>query len=54
MEISRSKTYTKIRDHRRKCNLWGKGFCLDCFGGGLIHFIQDIELEIFKEKLENT
>ena len=33
--------YRKVLEHRRKCSLWGKGFCLDCFGGGLSKFAEE-------------
>ena len=37
-----SKVYKKIIEHRKKCSKWGKGFCLDCFGGGLTLFTKKI------------
>lgn len=41
-----SKTYLDVLNHRRKCNKWGKSFCLSCFGGGLTQFIKDLRNEI--------
>lgn len=46
---TKSKVYRKILKHRRKCDKWGKGFCLDCFGGGLTKFFDDYFLEQLRE-----
>ncbi len=40
-----SMVYTDVLEHRRKCDKWGKGFCLDCFGGGLTKFTTDLQQE---------
>jgi hypothetical protein len=40
-----SKTYRKVLEHRRKCDKWGKGFCLECFGGGLTKFTKELAKE---------
>lgn len=40
-----SKTYSDVLKHRRNCKLWTKGFCLDCFGGGLTQFTIDLDIE---------
>ncbi len=38
--------YRKVLEHRRNCKKWGKGFCLDCFGGGLTIFLASIKSRI--------
>ena len=48
-EVSESKSYKKVIDHRHKCRKWGKEFCLDCFGGGLNMFVESlIDEEVLK------
>ena len=50
MELLKNKTYEKILEHRRKCKKWGNDFCLDCFGGGITKYTENIILEgIVKE-----
>ncbi|MAH51934.1 hypothetical protein CMI37_39315 [Candidatus Pacearchaeota archaeon] len=46
--IEKSKTYKEILKHRRKCKKWNKGFCLDCFGGGVNRLVMKL---YFKDKL---
>ena len=49
-----SKTYREILEHRRKCKKWGKKFCLECFGGGLTLFTDNLmEEQYFKNKSED-
>jgi hypothetical protein len=48
--LDNSETYNMILEHRRICPLWGKSFCLDCFGGGLNKFIEKLKNEKFKFK----
>ncbi len=43
-----SKTYRDILEHRRTCKKWGKGFCLECFGGGLTLFTKNLQEEMNK------
>lgn len=51
IDVEDSEIYKKIREHRSKCPKWGKGFCLDCFGGGLTRFTNKfIEEDISKRK----
>lgn len=45
-----SKIYRKVLEHRRTCPKWGKGFCLECFGGGLTNFTRMLEEEFYKQK----
>lgn len=45
-----SKTYRDILEHRKNCKKWGKGFCLDCFGGGLTLFLEEINYEFAKKQ----
>ena len=40
-----SKTYKEVLEHRRTCKSWGKEFCLDCFGGGLTKFTENLQEE---------
>lgn len=44
-DITDTKAYKKVLQHRKTCKLWGKGFCLDCFGGGLTAFLKELEDE---------
>lgn len=46
--MRKSKTYREILKHRKNCKKWGKGFCLDCFGGGLTLFLGKIREEFIK------
>ncbi len=41
-----SKTYRNILEHRRKCPKWSKEFCMECFGGGLTKFSEDLIKEL--------
>ncbi len=41
----RGKTYRNVLEHRRNCKKWGNEFCLDCFGGGLTRFINNLNSE---------
>jgi hypothetical protein len=43
-----SKTYREVLTHRRKCEKWGKSFCLECFGGGLTTFTKNLNEEKVK------
>lgn len=45
IDFEDSKTYEKIREHRRNCDKWGKEFCLECFGGELTRAFRDWKLE---------
>ncbi len=45
IDVEDSKIYKKIREHRSNCSKWGRYFCLDCFGGGLTHFTNDLITE---------
>lgn len=45
-------TYKKVLEHRGNCPKWGKEFCLDCFGGGLTKFTENLRQEL-KQKCEN-
>jgi len=40
-----SKPYRKVLEHRRTCKKWGKKFCLECFGGGLSKFVDELHKE---------
>lgn len=44
-----SKTYREISKHRNRCPKWGKEFCLECFGGGLNRFTENLIEEFEKE-----
>lgn len=48
-KIRLSKAYLNVLEHRKNCPKWGKSFCLDCFGGGLIKFTNETIIEIDKE-----
>lgn len=48
--IGEFETYRKVLQHRKNCELWGKGFCLDCFGGGLTQFTMDLDKERARKK----
>jgi len=50
--LRKSPTYKRILEHRRKCKKWGKEFCLECFGGGLTHFLNNIRDELSLVKKE--
>ena len=49
MITSKTKTYKKVQEHRRHCHKWAKEFCIDCFGGGLLRFTENLMKEL-KEK----
>ncbi len=49
LDVKKLNTYKKVLDHRRNCSKWGKGFCLDCFGGGLTRFTENIEKELYSK-----
>ena len=40
-----SEIYREVLEHRRHCRMWGKSFCLKCFGGGLTAFTKQLEEE---------
>jgi hypothetical protein len=42
VKFRNSRTYAKVLEHRRKCSKWGKEFCLECFGGGLHMFSENL------------
>lgn len=44
--MSKLETYRKVLKHRRKCPHWMKGFCVDCFGGGLSKYTEDLMTEL--------
>ena len=48
-DVRNSKCYREVLEHRRNCKKWGKEFCLECFGGGLTKFIENLESEHRKE-----
>ena len=41
-ELMEKAGYDEILQHRSKCPKWGKGFCLECFGGGLTAWSEKI------------
>lgn len=41
----RSRAYRLVLAHRRTCKKWSKEFCLQCFGGGLLTFTKELEVE---------
>jgi hypothetical protein len=50
-----SESYKKVLLHRRRCKKWRKGFCLDCFGGGLSKFTRDfLNDEKLKKDVQGT
>jgi hypothetical protein len=52
LEKSR-KTYWKVLLHRISCPKWEKEFCVDCFGGGLTEFVDNLVNELEIEAKEN-
>ena len=52
--ISISNTYQKILSHRIICPKWGKEFCIDCFGGGLMKYSKELfeDFDIIGKLLE--
>ena len=52
-DLRESKTYKDILEHRRKCNKWGKEFCLECFGGGLNLFFGKLIYELDSLSVSN-
>jgi len=41
--VTTSNTYKKILIHRHNCRHWKSGtLCLECFGGGLTRFFEDL------------
>jgi len=53
-ELAKSgKTYRKVLLHRISCPKWEKKFCLDCFGGGLTEFVNNLIIELEEETKEN-
>jgi hypothetical protein len=44
--FKQSAAYADVLKHRRDCPRWSKGFCLDCFGGGLTKFTRSLEQEL--------
>jgi len=45
-----SETYRKVLHHRRTCPLWDTHqLCLECFGGGLTKFTEDLRKELKKK-----
>lgn len=57
MKIRESKTYLKVLDHRKNCYNWPKfmndkgGFCLECFGGGLTKYAENLINELHLEEV---
>jgi len=47
-----SETYKQVIKHRESCKKWGKEFCLDCFGGGLTQFTENLRKE-FKKRCDD-
>lgn len=43
--VNTSMVYRKVLEHRNNCKKWGKKFCLECFGGGLNKFVNDLNKE---------
>ena len=37
-----TKALRKVTMHREECPKWGKEFCLECFGGGLRNFLENL------------
>ncbi len=48
-----SKTYREILEHRRSCPKWGKEFCMECFGGGLTKFSENLIKELNLNRIIN-
>jgi hypothetical protein len=48
-KIRLSETYLNVLEHRKNCPKWGKEFCLDCFGGGLMKFSEELMNELQQE-----
>lgn len=46
-----SDTYKKVLEHRKHCQYWGKTFCIDCFGGGLTKFTENLIAEKRRKKV---
>ena len=42
-----SQAYKNVLKHRLTCPKWKKGFCLECFGGGLTNYLKRLENEGF-------
>lgn len=42
IELNFTNTYLKVLAHRNKCPKWDKSFCLECFGGGLGMFTENL------------
>lgn len=45
IDVMDSEVYKKVREHRGNCSNWMQGFCLECFGGGLNQFVDELEKE---------
>ena len=53
-KFKNSKTYRNVLEHRRNCKKWGKEFCLECFGNGLVKTFSDFEDEFIKSWRDKT
>ncbi len=49
-DIKQSKIYRSVLDHRRSCTKWGREFCLECFGKGLVMFSENVLNELKKKQ----
>jgi len=46
IKLEETETYCKVIEHRAKCPKWTTGFCLECFGGGLVKFTGNLNREL--------
>jgi len=52
LDIENLHCYREVLEHRRRCDKWGKRFCLGCFGGGLTKFLETIKKELYSYKTQ--
>jgi len=51
IEVDKTEAYRKVLKHRGECKKWGREFCLECFGGGLTKYSNNLLQEAkFKAK----
>ncbi len=51
LDIKKLKTYRDVLEHRRECKKWNiETTCLECFGGGLTKFLENVKEELYRRK----
>jgi len=53
LDTKKLNCYKEVLEHRRRCDKWGKEFCLECFGGGLTKFLETIKKELYSYKTQD-